>query len=377
MVKRLNNSNDPDLNKDKDDDETKNTSGKDKSSKSTSKSDKDDGEADVEVDVDVSNMDKGDGDSKKSDTDNSDDDKDSKKDKQESASSKAKKRVTSTESYREDEQPETKDMGHQHQGAENQDNKDTVKPSGTKDSKTKEKVSEHFDAIFKSASNDLSEDFKNNAKTVFESAVHSLVEDRVQEIEEQAQETINERMEEYQNTLQEQVDGYLNHVVEKFFEENSVAIEKGIKQEIVEDFLSDLKTVFENHYIDVPESKFDMYESTVSELEEMKSEMDSLTQNNMKLQEQLFEMNKSNAVSELSENLTETQAEKFRKLTESIDANNIDEFKEKASVLKGSYFTESGDSKSDKQLNEDSSAVNEENDEVKMRIRKLADSAFS
>ena len=357
MVKRANTNNDSELNEAKDSE----TSVKDDKKNSKSETDK--------VDVDTSNMD--------GDDDHSDDDK---KDKEESAGKKAKRKVTSNESYREDEQPEVKDMGHQHQGAESQDNNDTVKPSGGKDTnskvKTKEKVSEHFDAIFKSASNDLSEDFKNNAKTVFESAVNSLVEDRVQEIEEQAQATIDERMEEYQNTLQEQVDSYLNHVVEKFFEENSVAIEKGIKQEIVEDFLTDLKTVFENHYIDVPESKFDLYESTVSELEEVKGEMDSLTEANMKLKNDLFEMNKEKVLGELSENLTETQAEKFTKLTESVEAKNIDEFREKASVLKTSYFTEDGDSKSDKQLNEDTTALENDDDDAKAKIRALAGRAF-
>jgi hypothetical protein len=198
-------------------------------------------------------------------------------------------------------------------------------------------VTEHVDALI-AGEDDLSEEFKTKAATVFEAAIKS----KVTEIEEYLEADYNNKFEEEisksKDELVEKVDSYLNYVVEEWMKDNELALEKGIKGEIAEDFISGLKKLFEDHYIDVPDEKYNVLEDQAGKIEELEKKLNEQIEKNVVLNKSNFDYVQKAIVAEAAEDLADTSKEKFFKLAEEIDASNTEEFKTKIATIKESYF---------------------------------------
>ena len=184
----------------------------------------------------------------------------------------------------------------------------------------------------------LSEEFKQKATTIFEAAVHAKVVDEVNaRMEEQAKEQ-EAGSQEFQKELTEKVDGYLTYVVEEWMKENELAIERGIRSELVEDFMSGIKTLFTEHYIDLPEEKVDMVDDLFTKVEDLETSLDEEINRGVELQKELAQFKKDDALKQSTKDLADTDSEKIAKLAEGIEFENTEQYIEKLSVLKESYF---------------------------------------
>ncbi len=188
------------------------------------------------------------------------------------------------------------------------------------------------------ADEDLSEDFKVKAKTIFEAAVSTKVKEKVSEIESQYEETTKEAIEEIKEDLSEKVDSYLNYVAESWVTENELAIERGLKTELTEDFINGLKKLFEEHYVEVPEDKFDVVEELANRLDENEDKLNSEVAENIKLSQDIEELKREKIINEASNDLADSEQEKLKELTEDVDYENEENFQEKVSTLKEAYF---------------------------------------
>tara|TARA_B100000287_G_scaffold11459_1_gene11585 strand:- start:1240 stop:2649 length:1410 start_codon:yes stop_codon:yes gene_type:complete len=190
------------------------------------------------------------------------------------------------------------------------------------------------------ADEDLTEEFKAKAKTIFEAAVASKVKEELAEKEAKLEEETNQKIEEIKDDLTEKVDSYLNYVSESWVKENELAIERGLKSELTEDFISGLKKLFEEHYVEVPEDKFDVVEELANRLDEMEDKLNEEVANNITAQQDIEELQREKIISEASKDLADTQVEKLKALSEDIDFEDQETFVEKVSTLKESYFGE-------------------------------------
>jgi len=188
------------------------------------------------------------------------------------------------------------------------------------------------------ADEDLSEDFKSKAKTIFEAAVASKVKEKVSEVETQYEETTKEAIEEIKEDLTEKVDSYLNYVAESWVTENELAIERGLKTELTEDFINGLKKLFEEHYVEVPEDKFDVVEELANRLDEQEDKLNEEVAQNISLSQDIEELKREKIISEASDELADSEKEKLKELTEDVDYENEENFQEKVSTLKEAYF---------------------------------------
>ena len=185
---------------------------------------------------------------------------------------------------------------------------------------------------------DLSEDFKSKAATIFEAAVKSKINDAKKKMHASYEEKLKEEVETAKSELVEKVDSYLNYVVEEWMQENKLAIERGIKGEIAEDFISGLKKLFEDHYIDVPDEKYNVLEDQSSKIEELEKKLNESIEKNVALSKENGEHKRQNIIDEESDGLAETQKEKFNKLAEEIEYSNEEDFTAKVKTIKESYF---------------------------------------
>jgi len=185
---------------------------------------------------------------------------------------------------------------------------------------------------------DLSEEFKIKAKTIFEASVASKVKEQLAEREAELEEEMNLKVEEVKDDLTEQVDSYLNYVSESWVKENELAIERGLKSELTEDFINGLKKLFEEHYVEVPEDKFDVVEELANRLDEMEDKLNEEVANNISAQQDIEELQREKIISEASNDLADTQVEKLKTLSEDVDFESVEKFVEKVSTLKESYF---------------------------------------
>ena len=192
-------------------------------------------------------------------------------------------------------------------------------------------VKDDMDALV--GGEDLSEEFKTKAATIFETAVSakviSEVNQRVEELEEQYVQEITEAKEEHKSTMTEKVDGYLNYVVEEWMTENELAVEKGIRSELVEDFMTGLKTLFTEHYIDIPEEKVDLVDDLFGKVEDLEQKLDESINNNVEMKKELAEFKKEDTLREVSKDLADTEKEKLGKLAEGIDFEDEQQYTEK------------------------------------------------
>ena len=185
---------------------------------------------------------------------------------------------------------------------------------------------------------DLSEDFKAKAATIFEAAVNSKVKEAKMKLKAGYEEKIKEEIESQKAELVEKVDSYLNYVVEEWMQENKIAIERGIKGEIAEDFISGLKKLFEDHYIDVPDEKYNVLEDQADKIEELEKKLNEQIEKNVEQNKAIGEFKRQDIIDEASSDLADTAKEKFNKLAEEVEYSSEQDFKKKVNTIKESYF---------------------------------------
>jgi hypothetical protein len=198
-------------------------------------------------------------------------------------------------------------------------------------------VKEHVDALM-NGEGDLSEEFKRKAATVFEAAVKSKVRDEVSRIEDDYRKDLDENINANKDELTEKVDTYLNYVCEEWTKENELAIERGLKGEIAEDFISGLKQLFEDHYIDIPNEKYDVLEAQSEKISQLEAKLSETIEKNVSMKSNNAQLVREQVISEMSTDLAETEIEKFKSLTEDVDFTDEDSYKEKLETLKENYF---------------------------------------
>ena len=204
-------------------------------------------------------------------------------------------------------------------------------------------VKEDIEAIVNGE--ELSEDFKTKASTIFEAAVAakviSEVNERAEKLEEDYKEELSKAKEELTSSMTEKTDGYLSYVVEEWMKENELAVERGVRSELVEDFMSGLKNLFTEHYIDIPEEKVDLVDDLFEKVEELEQKLDESINSNVETKQELSKYKKDEALRTVSEDLADTEKEKLGKLSDGVDFEDEKQYKEKLEVIKENYFPQS------------------------------------
>ncbi len=203
-------------------------------------------------------------------------------------------------------------------------------------------LSEDVNALFEGA-DDLSEDFKNKAITIFEAAVSSKVTQRIEALQEQVEDLYDGMVAEIEEELTEKLDSYLDYVVEQWIENNALSIDAGIRTEIAEDFMVGLKNLFVENYIDVPEDRVDLLDELSNKIDDLEEELNSTIDKNVMLEEKIDLLNSELIIDQMVENMTLTDAEKLKELAANIDFIDEENFIEKLEILKESYFGDETD----------------------------------
>lgn len=231
-------------------------------------------------------------------------------------------------------------------GVEDTDPENNTKAEGNSAANAatiKTKMGEHFDAMFDGE--ELSEQFKEKASTIFEMAVNYRVNEIAEELESMYENKLAETVEQIEESYTEQlqdltnkIDQYLDYVVEQWVTENEVAIESSLRSEVTEDFIHGLKNLFAEHYIEVPEEKVNVVEELAMRVEELEAKLNEAVNENIELKNSLNEMSTEEIFNEISEGLTLSQVEKFKKLAEGVDFDDVENFKKKLLIVKENYF---------------------------------------
>ena len=188
---------------------------------------------------------------------------------------------------------------------------------------------------------DLSEEFKDKAATIFEAAVKTRIQEQTKILEAQYEEKLSAETETVKEAMVEKVDSYLNYVVEEWMKENELAVERGIRTEIAEDFITGLKDLFKEHYIDVPEEKYNVLDDLTNQTKKLEEKLNNEISKNVDLTKQVSESAKAKAIDEVSTDLADTEKEKFEKMAENVEYDSADKFREKLETIKESYFPKS------------------------------------
>ena len=197
-------------------------------------------------------------------------------------------------------------------------------------------VEEDMAALF--SGEELTEEFQEKAKTIFEAAINSKVAQIAEDMEKKNEERIVEEIETVKSALVERVDAYLEYVSDEWLQENEIAVEHGLKSEMTESFLSGMKDLFEAHYVSIPEDKYDVVENMVNKLDEMETKLNEQIERNVSLNQRLAESTADGIVSEVAEGLALSQKEKLAQLAESVEFESEESYREKLATLKESYF---------------------------------------
>lgn len=213
-------------------------------------------------------------------------------------------------------------------------------------------VQEDLAALFDGS--ELSEDFREKATVIFEAAINEKVSGVVASLEEQYEAALTEEVAAIEEALVEKIDSYLDYVVEQWVEENKLAIESGIKAEVVESFMEGLKGLFAEHYVDAPQEKLDVLAQAQSEVEELKTKLSASINENIELSKKLETAEAEKAFTEVSEGLAATQVEKLRTLAEGLEYADVSSYKKKLGMIKESYFAaKKVEANAQQQLNEE------------------------
>jgi len=188
---------------------------------------------------------------------------------------------------------------------------------------------------------DLSEEFKDKAAMIFETAVKTRIQEQTKILEARYEEKLSVETETVKEAMVEKVDSYLNYVVEEWMKENELAVERGIRTEIAEDFITGLKDLFKEHYIDVPEEKYNVLDDLTTQNKKLEEKLNNEISKNVDLTKSVSESAKSKSIGEVSEDLADTEKEKFEKMAENVEYDSADKFREKLETIKESYFPKS------------------------------------
>jgi hypothetical protein len=218
--------------------------------------------------------------------------------------------------------------------------------------KMKEKIKEDVDALFADDST-ISEDFKSKVSTIFEARVNDRVTQIEEEIETHYAGMLEEAVQTIKDDLTEKVDDYLNYVIEQWMEENQIAIESGLRSEMTEEFISGLRNLFAEHYIDVPAEKIDLVSELATKVEELESSLNEEIERGIQIKKSLIESHKTEVVHVVCEGLTATQVEKIKSLAESVEFSTEEEYKNKLETIRENYFPSGTKRADENQLHEE------------------------
>ena len=236
----------------------------------------------------------------------------------------------------------------------NKDAKDGSLPKDNKPSAAAEEVEAEEDVISEdsiddidlsddvkalvSSDADLSEEFKDKAATIFEAAVKTRIKEQTKILEAQFEKKLTSETETIKEAMVEKVDSYLNYVVEEWMKENELAVERGIRTEIAEDFITGLKGLFKEHYIDVPEEKYNVLDDLTDQVKDLESKLNEQIEKNVNLSKDVSESNREKLIAQVSEDLADTEKEKFGSMAENVEYDSAEKFQEKLETIKESYF---------------------------------------
>ena len=206
---------------------------------------------------------------------------------------------------------------------------------------------------------DLSEEFKDKAATIFETAVRTRIKEQTKILESQFEEKLSTEKETMKEAMVEKVDSYLNYVVEEWMKENELAVERGIRTEIAEDFITGLKDLFKEHYIDVPEEKYNVLDDLTNQVKDLEGKLNEQIEKNVNLTKEVNVSERTNLVAEVSADLADTEKEKFASMAENVEFDSAPKFKEKLETIKESYFPKTKIEESSSKDEVDSVAANE------------------
>ena len=217
-------------------------------------------------------------------------------------------------------------------------------------------VDEDMSALF--SGEELSEEFQEKAKTIFEAAINSKVSSIEEEMKKENEAKIAEEIESVKTSLIERVDGYLEYVADEWLQANELAIEHGLKSEMTESFLAGMRSLFEAHYVSIPEDKYDVVENMVNKLDEMETKLNEQIEKNVSLNSRLAESTADGIISEVAEGLALSQKEKLQELAKSVEFESEESYREKLGTLKESYFNKSVQKETSEQvLNEETAGA--------------------
>jgi len=231
--------------------------------------------------------------------------------------------------------PSTKPSDASAKMEETESNDETIAEEET--SETKYDFSQDVDALV--SGEELSEEFRVKAATIFEAAVTSRVNDEVKSLQEAFEESLTEEVEKIKTDLAEKVDDYVSYATKQWIEENALAVEHGIKNEMAESFFKGLKDLYVEHNFTVPEEKFNLLDGMTGELDEMEKKLNEQIDTNIALQKRIGEYSKMEIVNDAAAGLAETQKEKLASLAEGVEFENEEDFRKKIETIKESYFT--------------------------------------
>src|SRR5210317_168287 len=220
--------------------------------------------------------------------------------------------------------------------SESEDKEKEMKKETAKDKVKDMYMKEYVNAL--TDGEDLSEEFKAKAATIFESAVKAKLVEEIEKLESEYETKVDEKVSEVKEEIVDKVDAYLNYVVEEWMKENELAIEKGLRNEITEDFIGGLKSLFESHYINVPQEKYDVIENQAAEIEKLKEEVNQTIEKNVELNQQIGQFAREDIINDVSSDLAITESEKLKGLAESIEYKDAASFRTSVETLKNSYF---------------------------------------
>jgi hypothetical protein len=231
----------------------------------------------------------------------------------------------------EDDEDEDDDKKKSKKGDEDEDEEDDED-----EMKEEYDIEEDVNALL--AGEDLSEEFQEKARTIFEAALRSKVSEIKETLEEQYSNVLAEEVEEIKTELAERVDSYLEYVADEWISENALAVEQGLKTEMTESFLQGMRGLFEDHYVTIPEEKYNVLESMVEKLDDMETKLNEQIEKNISLNKRLSESVADGIFEQVSEGLADTQKDKLASLAESVGFESESEYREKLETLKESYF---------------------------------------
>ena len=239
-----------------------------------------------------------------------------------------------------DEDEELVEAKHKEEEEEDKDEEDDEEEEDDDEVAEEFSIEEDVNALLEGE--ELSEEFQEKARTIFEAAIRSRVFDIKETLEEQYAVALAEEVEEIKLELSERVDAYLEYVADEWMQENALVIEQGLKTEMTESFLQGMKGLFEDHYVSIPEDKYDVLESMVEKLDEMETKLNEQIEKNVSLNKRLAESVADGIFEQVADGLADTQKDKLASLAESVEFESEEEYREKLETLKASYFPSRG-----------------------------------